>query len=265
MKLLVKPSQRISNQRSLRFKFPTVTERVAVLATFTGQDSYLGAGKEDGESSNLGYQFYRNNSAIVETGTAAIVNTIPPRPITPATPVRPTEHVFATPALPSSSNATTSSPFNDFATPAPVTPAPFKSASQDGFVSISISQPHKQIQAFSSSSSPTRKSSKSATTKQMYSTESEMLNDLFTKYNIPADHQFPLFHRLRSSIIMGVGSREEKEKLLVIRFLSLAVYLNTVSEDLATSKVFLYEPGLVGKCVEMLSDVSVNIVKKTKF
>lgn len=113
------------------------------------------------------------------------------------------------------------------ATPAPST---FKSASQDGLITIYIANPNSQVQSFRNTSSPSS-STDSAGMKhsKVYATQTEMLQDLITQYTVPEVHIFPLFHRLRIALILNQENKRLKDQLFLIRILSIAVWGNAVA------------------------------------
>eukprot|EP00842_Homolaphlyctis_polyrhiza_P000338 jgi/Hompol1/1304/HPOL_002679-RA len=81
--------------------------------------------------------------------------------------------------------------------------------------------------------------------------EVEILAELTATYAVPDDHIFPLFHRIRTTMALRVPSM--RRALLNIRVLSIAILTSLISEDQAQLKLFLYEPDLVQRIVELMS------------
>ncbi|ORE21321.1 hypothetical protein BCV71DRAFT_241689 [Rhizopus microsporus] len=79
--------------------------------------------------------------------------------------------------------------------------------------------------------------------------------DLFiqfvNEYNIPKENHFDLANRIR--IIKHVKNFEERQTLLAIRILSIAIMAHGVSENTAQNKIFIYEPYLVSQLIDLIS------------
>ncbi|KAG9000508.1 hypothetical protein FRB94_005396 [Tulasnella sp. JGI-2019a] len=79
-----------------------------------------------------------------------------------------------------------------------------------------------------------------------------LLAEAVEKYNIPEDERFELLCRIRVTKALAPGHEEEREKLLVARLLSIAIYAHTHSESSAMNTLFLYDPELVNHIGELV-------------
>ncbi|KAH9244320.1 hypothetical protein BASA81_018287 [Batrachochytrium salamandrivorans] len=66
--------------------------------------------------------------------------------------------------------------------------------------------------------------------------ENELLDMLKTTYNVPDEHIFPLFHRIRLAMATQLPAR--RRTLLDIRVLSMAVLFSIITEEQAQSRLF---------------------------
>lgn len=71
-------------------------------------------------------------------------------------------------------------------------------------------------------------------------------------HSIPDSETFELLCRIRTATSLSPGKKKEREKLVVIRLLAIAIFGHTHSESQATSALFLYEPDLIGHIAELL-------------
>lgn len=79
-----------------------------------------------------------------------------------------------------------------------------------------------------------------------------ILADAIESYSVPDDEKFELLCRIRAAKALEKGQEEDRRKLVVIRLLSIAVYVHTHSEAHAQSSLFIYEPELVSHIAELL-------------
>ncbi|KAH9485384.1 E3 ubiquitin-protein ligase ptr1 [Psilocybe cubensis] len=71
-------------------------------------------------------------------------------------------------------------------------------------------------------------------------------------HSIPDSEIFELLCRIRTASSLSPGRKKEREKLVVIRLLAIAIFGHTHTESQATSALFLYEPDLIGHIAELL-------------
>ncbi|KZV95100.1 hypothetical protein EXIGLDRAFT_644511 [Exidia glandulosa HHB12029] len=89
-----------------------------------------------------------------------------------------------------------------------------------------------------------------------------ILAEIIEAHDIPESERFELMCKIRTAWALGKGREAEREKLVVIRILAIALYAHTQSESHAQSALFLYEPDLVTHLAELLQldrDVSIAV------
>ncbi|RKO93186.1 hypothetical protein BDK51DRAFT_2244, partial [Blyttiomyces helicus] len=57
---------------------------------------------------------------------------------------------------------------------------------------------------------------------------------------------------IRIRVAVGIASPDVRRKLVIVRLLAIAIYVNVVTEDVAQTKLFLYEPDLCQKIADLL-------------
>ncbi|KAJ7462340.1 hypothetical protein B0H11DRAFT_2175426 [Mycena galericulata] len=80
----------------------------------------------------------------------------------------------------------------------------------------------------------------------------DILADIIDKYSVPEAEKFELMCRTRAAIVLKHGNEAEREKLVVVRLLAIAIFGHTHPETQATSSLFLYEPDLINHVAELL-------------
>ncbi|KAI9202106.1 uncharacterized protein BJ171DRAFT_461717, partial [Polychytrium aggregatum] len=78
--------------------------------------------------------------------------------------------------------------------------------------------------------------------------------DAVSAHKIPLEHQFPLFHRIRT--IWGLQSAATRVKMLELRLLALAIFANLTNEEAIQTKILLYEPDLITQLAALLKSDS---------
>ncbi|KAJ7497325.1 hypothetical protein FB451DRAFT_1550225 [Mycena latifolia] len=89
-----------------------------------------------------------------------------------------------------------------------------------------------------------------------------ILADIIDKYSVPESEKFELMCRTRAATVLKPGNEAEREKLVVVRLLAIAIFGHTHPETQATSSLFLYEPDLINHIAELLQidkDVPVSV------
>jgi E3 ubiquitin-protein ligase HUWE1 len=90
----------------------------------------------------------------------------------------------------------------------------------------------------------------------------DILADIIDKYSVPDAEKFELMCRTRAATVLKHGNEAEREKLVVVRLLAIAIFGHTHPETQATSSLFLYEPDLINHIAELLQidkDVPVSV------
>ncbi|KAF9531661.1 hypothetical protein CPB83DRAFT_79933 [Crepidotus variabilis] len=89
-----------------------------------------------------------------------------------------------------------------------------------------------------------------------------VLSDAIKTQSIPESETFELLCRIRAAACLSSGKKADREKLLIVRLLAIAIYGHTHSESQATSALFLYEPDLVAHISELLQvdqDIPISV------
>lgn len=79
-----------------------------------------------------------------------------------------------------------------------------------------------------------------------------ILADILEVHPLSDDDKFELLCRIRTAKALVTDNQTVREKLVIIRLLSIAIYCHTHSESQATSSLFLYEPDLAMHIAELL-------------
>jgi len=79
-----------------------------------------------------------------------------------------------------------------------------------------------------------------------------ILADAIETYNIPDDAKFELMCRIRVAQALCHGNDDDREKLVVVRTLAIAIFCHTHNEAQALSTLFLPEPDLTTHLAELL-------------
>ncbi|CAK5281578.1 unnamed protein product, partial [Mycena citricolor] len=79
-----------------------------------------------------------------------------------------------------------------------------------------------------------------------------VLADMADKHSIPDTEKFDLLCRIRIAQALAPGKEVEREKLVIVRLLSIAIFAHTHPESQATTSLFLYEPDLINHIAELL-------------
>ncbi|KAF5393284.1 hypothetical protein D9757_000601 [Collybiopsis confluens] len=90
----------------------------------------------------------------------------------------------------------------------------------------------------------------------------QVLADAVENHGIPDSEKFDLLCRIRAAATLAKGHEAEREKLVHIRLLSIAIFGHTHPESQALSTIFLFEPDLIPHISELLHigrGVSVHI------
>jgi E3 ubiquitin-protein ligase HUWE1 len=80
----------------------------------------------------------------------------------------------------------------------------------------------------------------------------EILAEAIDAFGIPDTEKFECLCRIRSAWVLGAGKETDREELVIIRLLAIAIFGHTHNEAQATSSLFLYEPDLIVHIAELL-------------
>jgi E3 ubiquitin-protein ligase HUWE1 len=80
----------------------------------------------------------------------------------------------------------------------------------------------------------------------------EILAEAIDKYALPDAEKFEILCRIRSASALSIGREVDREKLVVVRLLAIAIFGHTHDEAQATSSLFLHEPDLIVHVAELL-------------
>ncbi len=80
-----------------------------------------------------------------------------------------------------------------------------------------------------------------------------LLAQAVESYEIPAEERFELFQRIR--LALGFSDPNERIQLLICRLLAIACYGLIISESVANTQLFLYEPDLVQRVAALVDPV----------
>ncbi|KAL1921444.1 uncharacterized protein VTP21DRAFT_11160 [Calcarisporiella thermophila] len=213
--LLLRPAQRLSQQRSLRANFVIQNERIMDLASaWSTEDEstnlYLLStpdAKIPMDLNNFHYSFYRfvkQHKGSDENVSAEAENRAVPE--TP-TPIHRRESLTSGA---SSGGAAGSS-----------------SEVKEGMTTITIINP-----------------------RQHCTSERNLFDQIVEQYSVPEEFHFGLLHRVRLSL--GVSDPKTRLRLLTIRILAIAIAVHMYPENEANAKLFLYEPELVTELADLI-------------
>ncbi|GAA5889291.1 hypothetical protein JCM6882_000697 [Rhodosporidiobolus microsporus] len=91
----------------------------------------------------------------------------------------------------------------------------------------------------------------------------DILLDLVKTHQVPEADRLDLLQKIRIGKALNSDSPAERQQLLVVRLLALAVFAHAQPEAAAQVKVFLYEPELIAQLAELVhpekSDIPVEI------
>ncbi|KAG0319507.1 hypothetical protein BGZ97_002029 [Linnemannia gamsii] len=243
LRLLLRPAQRHSAQRSARSIFTVSQDRLLALAHSWGSKEYgldlqqLADDKaEIPERLRLvSFQFFRTvtPAKTFATDSPTTSSAVPSGSTTTATastamsssnmPAPPTS-ASGKPRRLSSSGAS-SSHASAMTTTGTTTPA--LSSASEGLVVIQVSDPQ-----------------------QLGATDYEILNHLVQEYKVPEEHHFQLLSRIR--IATGICDPKRRQQLLLIRILAIAVMSHVLSEAIIVEKFFAFEPEIIQSLTDLI-------------
>ena len=228
LRLLLRPAQRHSAQRSARSIFTVSPDRLLALAHSWGNRE-LGLDLQQLAMDNvdipealteLNFQFYRTIS-ITKPATADSATSVPSTAPDAASSSITSDYLVApTPGKQrraSSSGASNTAATNNTAT----------AIASEGVVVVH-----------------------SANVKQLGATDYQILEHLIKEYRIPEEQQFQLLCRIR--IATGISDPASRHRLLTIRILAIAVMSHVLSEAIVVEKFFVFEPEIIQSLTDLI-------------
>ncbi|KAG0309262.1 hypothetical protein BGZ98_004111 [Dissophora globulifera] len=228
LRLLLRPAQRHSAQRSSKSIFTVSQDRLLALAHSWGN-------KEQGldllqlldenvhipdKLTALNFQFYRTTSLLHSTADAP--TTDPETIISVGTSAIHT--AGSTLAVPTKHNRSShTGPTSSTSGTADLTPA----AVNEGMVIIHATN-----------------------IGRLGATDHDILVHFVKEYQIPEEHQFSLFNRIR--VATGIKHTRRRLQLLTIRLLTIAVMSHALPEAVVVDKFFAFEPDVIQSLVEIV-------------
>ncbi|KAF9571966.1 hypothetical protein EC968_010503 [Mortierella alpina] len=237
LRLLLRPAQRHSAQRSARSIFSVSQDRLLALSHSWGSKVHgldlLQLADENAtipdKLSSLHFQFYRTLSQSKPTAT---------------TPAATTE---ATPLTTSSTSSTSAT-----------------STSASASASVISTAASKQRRASASGSSSTNATSSTASAsasegvvvihaadvRDFGTTDYEILAHFVKEYQIPEEHQFSLLNRIR--VATAIKNAQDRRRLLNVRLLAIAVMAHVLPEAVVIDKFFAFEPEIIQSLTDLI-------------
>lgn len=87
----------------------------------------------------------------------------------------------------------------------------------------------------------------------------DILLDLIETHQVPESDRLDLLQKIRIGKALSSTTAGERQALLVVRLLALAVFAHAQKENVAQTKVFLYEPELINQLAELLHPDQVGV------
>lgn len=223
LRLLLRPAQRHSAQRSARSIFTISQDRLLAIAHSWGSKDFgldlvqLAESNTDipEKLSALNFQFYRTISLPKSDASQP-----PPTP-------SPSDGSSTSAPVASSSTTTSPSKRRPSRSGASSTPTTESSSATEGMVVIHSSDPSLLGQS-----------------------DDEILSRLIQDYQIPEEHQFQLLCRIR--IATGIRKPDRRRQLLTIRILAIAVMSHVLPEAVVLDKFFAFEPEIIQSLTDVI-------------
>lgn len=92
----------------------------------------------------------------------------------------------------------------------------------------------------------------------------DVLADTIAVYSVPDVEKFELMCHIRAAMVLALGKEADREKLVIVRLLAIAIFGHTHPEAQAMSSLFLYEPDLIIHIAELLQvDGGIPVIVQT--
>ncbi|KAF9927616.1 hypothetical protein FBU30_003038 [Linnemannia zychae] len=230
LRLLLRPAQRHSAQRTAKSIFTVSQDRLLALAHSWGTKEHgleliqlIDEGTKIPDNlTALHFQFYR--TATYNKSSLSAATTTPPSTTISESP---SQTVTTTTAIPlsQSSKKRRSSQSGSSSTPSSSSAAP--SSLTEGLVVIQASDINK-----------------------IGVSDYEILSHYVEEYSIPEEHQFSLLNRIR--VATAIRNPQRRRKLLMIRILAMAVMSHVLPETVVIDKFFAFEPEIIQNLADLI-------------
>ncbi|KAG0374236.1 hypothetical protein BGX24_010655 [Mortierella sp. AD032] len=246
LRMLLRPAQRHSAQRSARSIFTVSQDRLLALAHSWGSKEYgldlqqLADDKADipERLRTVSFQFFRT-----------VTPTKPPTSGSSTAPTAPSAAPSlstTTPAPTSASSSNTSAP----PTSASGKPRRHSSSGASSFHATTMAATTGTGTSVLSSASEGLVVIQVSDPQQLGGTDYEILNHLVQEYKVPEEHHFQLLSRIR--IATGICDPKRRQQLLLIRVLAIAVMSHVLSEAIIVEKFFAFEPEIIQSLTDLI-------------
>ncbi|KAF9186277.1 hypothetical protein BGZ51_006019 [Haplosporangium sp. Z 767] len=250
LRLLLRPAQRHSAQRTARSIFAVSQDRLLALShTWGSKDHGLDMLQLADDNVNipeefktLNFQFYRTISFAKPTPTTATA--IP----TAADTTSPAVSRSAA-GVASSSSATTTTSSSAAAVPAQSSTVPTKQrrSSHSGSSSTTIAAVTAAAIAPASEGMVVIQATDIS---HLGASDYEILAHFVKEYHIPEEHQFSLLNRIR--VATGISHAQRRRQLMTIRILAAAVMSHVLPESVVVDKFFAFEPEFIQSLTDLI-------------
>ncbi|KAF9960631.1 hypothetical protein BGZ70_008530 [Mortierella alpina] len=243
LRLLLRPAQRHSAQRSARSIFTVSQDRLFALAHSWGSKE-LGLDLQQLADSHtaiprklttINFQFYRTVSPSKPTHTSAAD--------------APAAGTTTASSAPSGSGNVASETEPASSAP-PATLGKQRRTSTSGPQMSSHSTTTTEVSTPSASLSEGVVVIQASDLGQYGASDYEILNHFIQEYQIPEEHHFQLLSRIR--IATGISHPDRRQQLLIIRILAIAVMSHVLSEAVIIEKFFAFEPEIIQSLTDLI-------------
>ncbi|KAF9935205.1 hypothetical protein FBU30_006290 [Linnemannia zychae] len=243
LRLLLRPAQRHSAQRSARSIFTVSQDRLLALAHSWGSREYgLDLQQLADDSTEIPERLRSVSFQFFRTVT-------PTRPSTTDSPITPSTSLTA----PSSSTSTTSAAATPLNASAASTSASGKPRRRSSLGVLSSQASIASTGTTTSGLSPTSEGLvviQVSDPQQLGATDYDILNHLVQEYKVPEEYHFQLLSRIR--IATAIQDPKRRRQLLLIRILAIAVMSHVFSEAIIVEKFFAFEPEIIQSLTDLI-------------
>ncbi|KAI7822225.1 hypothetical protein BC939DRAFT_194256 [Gamsiella multidivaricata] len=240
LRLLLRPAQRHSAQRSSKSIFTVSQDRLLALAHSWGNKEHgMDLLQLAGENVNipeqltaLNFQFYRTISqSKPATDASTAVSDAPSKASSTFS--------TATTVKPSSSSTTATAQQTHSPTKQRRSSHPGSSPSTSTTVASTIAPACEGMVVIHATNIG-----------RLGASDYEILAHFVKEYQIPEEHQFSLLNRIRVAI--GISVPQRRQQLLIVRILAVAVMAHVLSEAVVIDKFLTFEPEIIQSLIELI-------------
>ncbi|KAG0347069.1 hypothetical protein BG004_000179 [Podila humilis] len=259
LRLLLRPAQRHSAQRSARSIFTVSQDRLLAIAHSWGSKDFgldlvqLAENNTDipERLSALNFQFYRTISIPTQAGAAPSSSSTQSSSI--AQPSTATPSASSLPATGSaastSSSAATALSTSISSTTTSVQTSPSKRRASRSGIS-SAPGPITDTNTAQSTAAEGMVVIHAVDPSTLGQTDDEILARFIQEYHIPEEHQFQIMCRIR--VATGIRHPERRRQLLTIRLLAIAVMAHVLPESVVLDKFLAFEPEILQSLTDVI-------------